>query len=60
MIGKIIFHLTPDLHHEIGSSRSISGLVLENTNTNIELLFAFAVNDSRRAVLRAEVDPHYT
>ena len=35
--------------------RPIAGLVFENKNTKIEILFASAVNDSKRAVLRAEL-----
>jgi hypothetical protein len=35
-------------------------MVSENTNTNVAVLFASAANESRRAVLRAEVDPHHT
>ena len=35
--------------------RPIAGLVFENKNTKIEILFASATNDSKRAVLRAEL-----
>jgi len=46
---------TPDRHRKVGGSRSIFELVSANKNTKIETLFPSATNDSKRAVLRADL-----